>query len=400
MKAVSMVSNVATQDAGTVTTDAKAATTVRAAIVVSSPVKAELADMIKAGEAPRRDYFELRNMLGAELLAPPANPSWPYRLLHLLGGHALAMACTAWWRHREYDVVLTDQEACGLVLGMLFKLTRVRMAHVMISHYLTPAKKQVFYRLFGVQSHIACTVCYSTAQHRLARERLGLAPHQVRLVLHPADDKFWVPACSDAERAEDAQLLRQAGLDLPEDAPVVCSAGLEFRDYPTLLRAARMLPASTLVVIAASSPWSKRKNTAQGADLPRNVRLVSLKPLQLRALYRRSRVVAIPLYDVDFQAGSLVAYEAMACGKPVVMTRTRGQNDILRDGETGLYVRVGDAYDMADALNRLLADPELARAMGRRGRAVVEQGLNLDAYLQQMVRLVREVAGHAVAQRT
>jgi glycosyltransferase involved in cell wall biosynthesis len=196
-------------------------------------------------------------------------------------------------------------------------------------------------------------------------------------------------------------LLHQAGVHLPEHAQVVCSAGLEFRDYPTLMEAVSLLPKSVRVVIAAASPWSKRKNTAESVALPENVQRVALTPPQLRALYRRSQVVAIPLYDVDFQAGSLVAYEAMACGKPVVITRTRGQSDIVREGETGLYVQAGDAGSMAEAVSQLLSDPALAQSLGENGLQVVEQGLNLDTYLTSMVEIVRKVAAaHSSEQAT
>src|SRR5205085_5917007 len=138
-----------------------------------------------------------------------------------------------------------------------------RRGHVMISHYLTPAKKQVFFRVLRAQSHIDRTICYSTAQEKLARNKLGLRDGQVSLVLHPADSAFWKPAASESEREADNEMLREVGLDLPSGAQVVCSAGLEFRDYPTLMNSVDKLPIGTHVVIAASSPWSKRKNTAE-----------------------------------------------------------------------------------------------------------------------------------------
>ena len=101
--------------------------------------------------------------------------------------------------------------------------------------------------------------------------------------------------------------------------------------------------------------------------------------------------MAIPLFDVDFQAGSLVAYEAMACGKPVVITRTRGQHDIVKEGETGFYIPPGDANAMAGALNRLLDDPKLAGKMGDASRETVEHGLNLEVYLERMCDLIERV---------
>src|SRR5438105_3652251 len=193
----------------------------RIVVLVSSPIKGGLAEAIAAGEAPRRDYFELRDMLGAELMSPPERLGRLYGALRKVGGNALAMACTAWARRKDYDVIITDQEYTGLLLALLFKVTRTRQGHVMISHYLTPAKKQVFFRVLKAQSHIDRTICYSTAQERLARNTLGLRDSQVSLVLHPADSAFWKPAASDSEREADNEMLRQVGLDLSSGAQVV-----------------------------------------------------------------------------------------------------------------------------------------------------------------------------------
>ena len=115
---------------------------------------------------------------------------------------------------------------------------RAKRGHVMISHYLTPRGKQLFYKLLKVQSHIDRTVCYSTAQEKLARNELGLKPNQLALVLHPADGLFWRPAASLEEQEADDALLKQVWPDMLADKPLVCSAGLEFRDYPTLMKAA------------------------------------------------------------------------------------------------------------------------------------------------------------------
>jgi alpha-maltose-1-phosphate synthase len=61
----------------------------------------------------------------------------------------------------------------------------------------------------------------------------------------------------------------------------------------------------------------------------------------------------------------------MACGLPCVGTRLEALPEIVADGETGLLVPPGDAVALAAALERVLADPRRARAMGARGRARV-----------------------------
>ena len=59
----------------------------------------------------------------------------------------------------------------------------------------------------------------------------------------------------------------------------------------------------------------------------------------------------------------LALVEAMASGLPVVATRTQGPGEIVEEG-SGLLVPPGDAGALAAALERLIADPALARALG------------------------------------
>lgn len=75
-------------------------------------------------------------------------------------------------------------------------------------------------------------------------------------------------------------------------------------------------------------------------------------------------------------------------GKPLVVTRTRGQVDLLRDGVHGLYVEPGDPAALRTAVERLLADPDEAERMGRAGRRLVEERYTLDGYVQRLSELV------------
>jgi glycosyltransferase involved in cell wall biosynthesis len=64
------------------------------------------------------------------------------------------------------------------------------------------------------------------------------------------------------------------------------------------------------------------------------------------------------------------ALEAMAMGIPVVATRAPGTREVVRHGETGLTVEIGDEPGLADALGLLLDDPELRARLGAHGRRV------------------------------
>jgi glycosyltransferase involved in cell wall biosynthesis len=69
----------------------------------------------------------------------------------------------------------------------------------------------------------------------------------------------------------------------------------------------------------------------------------------------------------------IVAIEAMAAGVPIVVSRIGGLPEIVIDGESGILAEPGDAAGLADALDRLAADPELRARLGAGARARVRE---------------------------
>ncbi len=79
----------------------------------------------------------------------------------------------------------------------------------------------------------------------------------------------------------------------------------------------------------------------------------------------------------------LVLLEAMAAGLPVVATAVGGTPEVVVDGVTGLLVPPHDPQSLAQAIIRLLGDPDLRRRMGQAGRERVERHFTVE-------RMVRE----------
>jgi glycosyltransferase involved in cell wall biosynthesis len=326
---------------------------------------------IVAGREPKRDYLELVDALGAQLIEGGADKPEGLR-------SGLRAAWTAFKRRGEYDVIMTN-EGSGIPLALLLRLARARRGQVMVGHWLTPPKKSLPFKWLGLRDAIDRVVVYCTAQERFALEQLRVPRARVAKVLHAADAEFWHP------------------LGHPQSG--ICSAGLERRDYAPLLEAVRGLDL-TLTIAAGGSPWTKHDPLAAHL-LPPNVVKRRIGYQEMRELYDRSEFVVVPLQDVDFQAGSLVMYEAMAMGKAVIATRTAAHRygDIVRDGETGLLVPPGDVKALREAIIRLHEDPAEARRLGANGRRVVEGGLNHDVYLRDMVRICREVGAELGKER-
>ena len=88
----------------------------------------------------------------------------------------------------------------------------------------------------------------------------------------------------------------------------------------------------------------------------------------------------------------LALLEAMACSLPVVATRIPGHLDAVVAGETGFLASPDDPADLAVKAARLLDDPALRRAMGRAGRARVEERFSVGRTVKEMGSLYRRVA--------
>jgi glycosyltransferase involved in cell wall biosynthesis len=87
--------------------------------------------------------------------------------------------------------------------------------------------------------------------------------------------------------------------------------------------------------------------------------------------------------------------EAMACGVPVVATRIAAHEELITDGHTGLLTRLDDPRDVAEKIDRLLGDRDLARKLGAAAREVVERRHDITRTAAELAALYRRAAGAA-----
>jgi glycosyltransferase involved in cell wall biosynthesis len=86
-----------------------------------------------------------------------------------------------------------------------------------------------------------------------------------------------------------------------------------------------------------------------------------------------------------------VVLEAMAAGKPVVATNVGACAEVVVNGETGWIVPPQNPPALAEAVLRLLKDPELAGTMGRRGRRRVEEHFTVDKMVHRTEAVYEQV---------
>ena len=217
-----------------------------------------------------------------------------------------------------------------------------------------------------------------------ARE-LRAPPARTRIVYGGADPSRFYPDESIARSGVlfVGRLTPHKGVDrliqaLPAGArlQVVGSTGhdprLPERDYPTLLR--------TL----AEGRDVRFLGPARDDDLP--------------ACYQSAAVFVLPsvertCYGRPVRVSELLGLsilEAMASGTPVIASRVGGVPEIVEDGVTGFVVPPGHVSALRERLRQVLADPSLARRLGRRAREVVCERFTWQAVAERCLEAYRD----------
>lgn len=343
----------------------------------------ELTQLAERGKRPRSLHVELARALDADVLDANYLFKRGTRQSRVVGrrvGLIEGQVVEAFARRHHYRHIIAFADRIGLELALLFKLTRSRRDLVLISNWLMgPSKRRFLDR--GVQSHLGTIIGYGSTQLELAAETYAVPREKLHVALQPVDEQFWHP------------------LDGAEDN-LICSVGCVsgFRDYRTLVEAVHDLPVRVELavgsLILSDAHRRQRAQLFQAAippeQLPPNVGYqLDMEPRALRDLYARSRFMVMPLEDVDFDAGVTSITEAMAMGKAVIVTRNRGQVDVIRDGVDGMYVPPRDPRALREAIAHLLANPAEAERMGAAGRQAVLERHTLDAYTARVATIVR-----------
>jgi glycosyltransferase involved in cell wall biosynthesis len=89
-----------------------------------------------------------------------------------------------------------------------------------------------------------------------------------------------------------------------------------------------------------------------------------------------------------------VVVEAMSCGLPVVATATTGSKEIIKDGETGFLVPVGDSEMLARKILYLLNNPETAKQMGQKARQMAYERFDNEKITKEIVGFWKELIKH------
>ena len=104
-----------------------------------------------------------------------------------------------------------------------------------------------------------------------------------------------------------------------------------------------------------------------------------------RVALQNADVLVLPSEAEGF---GLVLIEAMAAGVPIVATDVAGIRDVVRNGETGLLVRAGEAAELAEAIGKICSDSSLRERLVENAHSVVRATYQWDRIIPQYRNLV------------
>jgi|TARA_R100000935_G_C2822866_1_gene160666 glycosyltransferase involved in cell wall biosynthesis len=223
------------------------------------------------------------------------------------------------------------------------------------------------------------------------------------------------------QNPDDRDTLISLGALEPNEARMIRGSGVALADYPQLsepegnktvvvmasrllkdkgvfefVEAARILldrgVSVEMRLIGSSDPGNLTSVTQHDIDKWENEGVVN--PLGYRLdiaeQYAAANIVCLPSYREGLPK-SLV--EAAACGRAIVTTDVPGCRDAITPDETGLLVPVKDPIALANAIQRLVENPDLRRRMGEAGRALAKEAFAIEKIVDQHLQIYKEVLG-------
>jgi glycosyltransferase involved in cell wall biosynthesis len=184
---------------------------------------------------------------------------------------------------------------------------------------------------------------------------------------------------------EEVAALR-AKLEIQPEESVILSIGRLSREkaQADLLAAAALLRNRKFrLVLVGDGPERSRLRNAAGAEV-----IFAGHQHDVRPYYGLASVFALSSIS---EGSPNVLLEAMAAGVPIVSTSVGGVPEMIQNGWSGLLVPPGDPAALAEAIERILADPAMAQEFGRNAGAVVRERFSPEAYRKIVLDAYRAV---------
>ncbi len=246
-----------------------------------------------------------------------------------------------------------------------------------------------------------------------SKERMGIIRHAVTSLLVFLSTRTRIIV----QNPEDAEFLEKAGVK-PERITLIRGSGVNLELFhpqpepegiPVIMLAARLLWDKGVGEFVKAASLLQQKGIEARFVLvgepdhcnPASVPLSEIeywvrkgivewwgKSYNMHRILPLANIVCLPSYREGLPK---ILLEAMACGRACVTTDAPGCRDAVQDGVNGLLVPIRNHKRLAEALAKLIAEPELRRTMGRAGRSIAEKHFSQEQVISETMSVYQEL---------
>lgn len=214
-------------------------------------------------------------------------------------------------------------------------------------------------------------------------------------------DPAVIPNAVDVHRFQpeiDGEAVRRR-LKLPLDRPVALLVGriVAHKGVEHFIEAARYLPGVLFLVAGEGASLEGMEHLARTLGVQDRVRFLGrISQENLPKVYAACDLFVLPSVS-RLEAFGIVALEAMATAKPVVVADIPGVREVIEDGREGLLADPVNPQDLAEKMRRLVEDPKLRQEMGQRGREKVLATFTTEKVADQILAVYEALLGKGPA---
>jgi glycosyltransferase involved in cell wall biosynthesis len=332
----------------------------------------QLAREAKAGKRPSEFMWQVGQYLGAKIHQPDLSNILPIdkTLATIIGNPShWALARQLSSQIQTEDIIFCNKEQIGIPVAALCSSSKLRPKIVMFSYKINRPRGYLALKLFKAAEKIDLFLTYTPSETQFLRNYLGLPENRVCQISSqpPIDTSFFTPGQISYQKTR----------------PLIASGGWIQRDYKTLAIAVQNLDVD--VKVSALSPSRNISTESFSKVIPSNMSFGFYDWCDLVQLYRDSDLVVLPLFKNNYEAGLTTLFEALACKKPVIISRSSPEivSQLIDSGiVTGF--NPGDSHGLKEAIIKVLNEPQIVKQQIERGYELVMKQFNHDSYIQEL----------------
>lgn len=184
----------------------------------------------------------------------------------------------------------------------------------------------------------------------------------------------------------------------PSEGPILYVGRLSAeKGVDDLIRAMAQLPSLQLVVAGEGPERSALQHLAASLQVTNVTFAGHVSAAERDVLIRQSVFTVLPSHAYETLGKTIL--ESYALGRPVVASDIGSRRELVKEGETGLLYRCGDASALAAAIQSLATDPERNAEMGRTAWEWVRRDFTPETHYQQICNLYEQLRTRSVMRK-